>query len=126
MTEHDFIMWLHGYLEICNPTEIGPKETQIIKDHLNLFFDKVTPLRMPDDYMFSLDPCGGTIVPTDVDDILNQPICIHRTPPTPPLFDFNKKLCNTDGYGDIRIAPETLPDFKDWENFMSINNPVSC
>jgi hypothetical protein len=45
MDAQQFAMWLHGYLEISDPKEIGEKETQIIKDHLNLLFDKKTPDR---------------------------------------------------------------------------------
>lgn len=45
MTEKDFVMWLHGYLEIENPETIDKRQLQIIKDHLNTFFKKVTPDR---------------------------------------------------------------------------------
>jgi hypothetical protein len=45
MTEKEFIVWLKGYFEIQNPKEIPEKETQIIRDHLETFFKKVTPER---------------------------------------------------------------------------------
>jgi hypothetical protein len=45
MNEKEFIMWLHGYLEISGATTLGEKELQVIKDHLNEFFVKVTPER---------------------------------------------------------------------------------
>lgn len=45
MTEKEFVIWLHGYLEIENPKSINEKQTQVIKDHLDTFFKKVTPDR---------------------------------------------------------------------------------
>jgi hypothetical protein len=45
MTEQQFIIWLHGYLEISGAKELGEKELQVIKDHLNEFFIKKTPER---------------------------------------------------------------------------------
>lgn len=45
MTPNEFIYWLHGYFEIENPKSIDERKTQIIKDHLALLFNKVTPDR---------------------------------------------------------------------------------
>jgi len=45
MTPKDFTHWLDGALNTGSPKSIGPKETQIIKDHLALVFNKVTPNR---------------------------------------------------------------------------------
>jgi hypothetical protein len=45
MTEKDFVVWLHGYLEISGVKTLGEQELQVIKDHLNKFFIKVTPDR---------------------------------------------------------------------------------
>ena len=45
MTAEQFTYWLQGYLEIENPDNIPLNQTQIIKDHLNLVFNKVTPDR---------------------------------------------------------------------------------
>ena len=45
MTHEQFVIWLHGYLEITGTRSIEGKELQVIKDHLALFFDKVTPSR---------------------------------------------------------------------------------
>jgi hypothetical protein len=45
MTEKDFVVWLHGYLEISGAKTLGEQELQVIKDHLNKFFIKVTPDR---------------------------------------------------------------------------------
>lgn len=45
MTAEQFTYWLQGFMEINDPDRIGPKETQIIKDHLELVFKKETPNR---------------------------------------------------------------------------------
>jgi hypothetical protein len=44
MNAENFIYWLNGYLEIHKPEYgIGTKETEIIKDHLKLVLNKITP-----------------------------------------------------------------------------------
>lgn len=43
MTTEQFTYWLQGFLETANPSSIDEKQTQIIKDHLALVFNKVTP-----------------------------------------------------------------------------------
>jgi hypothetical protein len=45
MTPQDFCYWLKGYFEINGEAKITPKQAQIIKDHLDLVFEKVTPDR---------------------------------------------------------------------------------
>ncbi len=45
MTEKEFVIWLHGFLEISGATSLDEKQLQVIKDHLNTFFTKVTPNR---------------------------------------------------------------------------------
>lgn len=45
MNYEQFAWWLHGLLEIGNPTTLDERQVQIIKDHLNLMFNKVTPNR---------------------------------------------------------------------------------
>ena len=50
MTQEQFIYWLQGFMEINDPDRIGPKETQIIKDHLALVFKKETPTRVGTGY----------------------------------------------------------------------------
>lgn len=46
MNYEQFAIWLHGFLEISNAEEINKEQTQIIKDHLALLFDKKTPDRI--------------------------------------------------------------------------------
>lgn len=43
MTERDFTYWLQGFMELANPKTITVKQTTIIKNHLNLVFNKLTP-----------------------------------------------------------------------------------
>lgn len=45
MTPEQFTYWLQGYLEVEDPKVINERKVQIIKDHLNLVFKKVTPDR---------------------------------------------------------------------------------
>jgi hypothetical protein len=45
MTAEQFTYWLQGFMEICNPETLDENQTQIIKDHLKLVFDKKTPDR---------------------------------------------------------------------------------
>lgn len=45
MNYEQFAIWLHGFLEISNVEDINKEQTQIIKDHLALLFDKKTPDR---------------------------------------------------------------------------------
>jgi hypothetical protein len=45
MTEKEFVIWLHGFLEISGVKTLDENQLQVIKDHLNVFFTKVTPDR---------------------------------------------------------------------------------
>lgn len=45
MNPEKFTMWLHGFFEISGAEELTKTQVQIIKDHLNLCFDKQTPDR---------------------------------------------------------------------------------
>ena len=47
MTAEQFVYWLQGFMEVANPNTIGESETQVIKDHLQLVFNKQTPDRYP-------------------------------------------------------------------------------
>ena len=44
MTAEQFTYWLQGFMEIGNPDNLSTEETQIIKDHLALVFNKQTPI----------------------------------------------------------------------------------
>lgn len=45
MSPQDFTFWLQGFLEIENPVALDERQTQIVKDHLKLVFEKQTPNR---------------------------------------------------------------------------------
>jgi len=45
MTSEQFTYWLKGFMEIANPTHLTTKQLEIVKDHLDLVFDKKTPDR---------------------------------------------------------------------------------
>ena len=45
MTANDYIFWLHGFFEISESNTLSEKQVQVIKDHLDLCFSKVTPDR---------------------------------------------------------------------------------
>jgi len=45
MTAEQFVYWLQGFMEVADPARLGERETQMIKDHLKLVFDKQTPDR---------------------------------------------------------------------------------
>jgi hypothetical protein len=46
MTTEQFTYWLQGFMEVANPATLDEKQTQIIKDHLALVFEKQTPNRI--------------------------------------------------------------------------------
>jgi hypothetical protein len=51
MTPEQFAYWMQGFVEIQNSNEPPTKEQwQIIKDHLQLVFNKVTPQYTPQNY----------------------------------------------------------------------------
>jgi hypothetical protein len=43
MTSEQFSYWLQGYFEVGQPKTLDEQQVQIIKDHLDLVFNKVTP-----------------------------------------------------------------------------------
>lgn len=45
MNSENFAYWLKGYFEISDSKKLDEKQVQIIKDHLNVVFDKITPNR---------------------------------------------------------------------------------
>ena len=42
MTDEEFVIWLNGFFEITNATEVGPEQTKIIKEKLQSLFVKET------------------------------------------------------------------------------------
>jgi hypothetical protein len=84
MDEKQFIVWLHGYLEISGAKTLGEAELQVIKDHLNEFFVKVTPDRTePDKYKNIPNPYLPHTTP--------GPFIPH----TIPVWSTHKIICQT-------------------------------
>jgi hypothetical protein len=46
MTAEQFTYWLQGFMEVGDPKTLDSTQTQIIKDHLSLVFEKQTPTRL--------------------------------------------------------------------------------
>ena len=66
MTHEQFCIWLHGFLEISGAKKLNETQTQIVKDHLDLFFKKVAPEREELDL-------GDWTVPNVFPEILGPP-----------------------------------------------------
>lgn len=45
MTSQEFVFWLNGFFEIADPKTMDEKQIQVIKDHIALVLNKVTPDR---------------------------------------------------------------------------------
>ena len=45
VTAENFVYWLNGYFEISNSDKLSKEQVQIVRDHLKLCFDKITPNR---------------------------------------------------------------------------------
>ena len=45
MNADNFCYWLQGYLELTDSKDLDANQVDIIKDHLELVFNKVTPYR---------------------------------------------------------------------------------
>ena len=62
MNSKSFCYWLQGFMEVQNPKKLDKIQTQIIKDHLALVFDKQTPNR--------INEADETV--NEIEDILNE------------------------------------------------------
>lgn len=47
MNEREFCYWLQGLLELSDIKTLDEKQVKIIRDHLTLVFNKVTPFVFP-------------------------------------------------------------------------------
>jgi len=45
MDSNEFTFWLHGFFELQETNKLTIKQVKIIKDHLDLVFNKITPHR---------------------------------------------------------------------------------
>ena len=86
MTAEQFTYWLQGFMEMANPIKLGEKETQMIKDHLALVFDKQTPDRK--DYSHTVPPTFASTEPN-----IFRPICESAIPTKDGYHLITKKYC---------------------------------
>lgn len=106
MNYEQFAIWLHGFLEISNAEEINKEQTQIIKDHLALLFEKKTPDRskkIQDDSFEHLKKLVEEAEKKRPKDIGFPKYPPYAPMPTYPGFDPYKITC-----GDDTTPP--LPD----------------
>ena len=72
MSERDFCFWLQGFMEISGKNcQLNPEQVKIIRDHLSLVFNKITPVydNLPK-YVQQEE-----ILNTKYKDIDRQPLC---------------------------------------------------
>jgi hypothetical protein len=93
MTTEQFVYWLQGFMEVANPKTLDESQTQVIKDHLKLLFDKQTPDRDSE----KSDP------------IINIPPNVWPNQIEPDWWGGkNRIICGTDPYnGDIENITTT-------------------
>lgn len=101
MSSLEFCYWLQGYFEIRRE-EVGlsDKQIEIIKDHLQLIFNKVTPNRNVPNYYPSI---GSVITPTSLQYCASD----------------NRKLCSVD-YNENILSGDDL----NWITYS--NHCASC
>jgi hypothetical protein len=94
MTAEQFTYWLQGFMEVANPTTLDTTQTQIIKDHLALVFDKQTPNRDPGLF--------GPTIPVPLKQWPANPLAPLPTTPYPMWQEPNpfKVTCETSPYTD--------------------------
>jgi hypothetical protein len=96
MNYEQFAIWLHGFLEISNAEEINKEQTQIIKDHLALLFEKKTIDRSKKKEVNNWKEIQRLIKESEIDspkEIIN-PYTTYPIPmPTYPGYDPHKITC---------------------------------
>ena len=90
MTAEQFTYWLQGFMEVADPAILGERETQMIKDHLKLVFDKQTPDRSLPSIQhrdgFRITPYQITCDDNNnFPDLMTTPVCSATTITTTPL-----------------------------------------
>lgn len=114
MTAEQFVYWLQGFMEMACPTTLTETQTQQIKDHLNLVFDKQTPDRTyptTDPFPKWQEPHTLPHIPKwEIDPLIYRPICETTTTTTtgvdPISLDVDantKRLC-----GEMEESHNTL------------------
>lgn len=91
MTPEQFVYWLQGFMEVANPSTLTETQTQQIKDHLNLVFDKQTPDRTFPQEPHTL-PNTPYIPRWEIDPLTYRPICETSTSTTTKLDPIDLEL----------------------------------
>lgn len=113
MDSKDFTYWLQGFFEISNEKTLNTKQVQIIKDHLALVFNKVTPDRT-EDKSFGIDAqeeMRKLLLENDswISDLDNPNLCSSE--PSDSESDSNNAGCVTVqrfGLGKFNIKKPTV------------------
>lgn len=89
MTAEQFVYWLQGFMEMADPKELNSTQTQQIKNHLKLVFNKKTPeVSLPmvqREEPFRITPYD--ITRDDFPDLMTTPVCSTSTITTNTSFD---------------------------------------
>jgi len=109
MNYEQFAIWLHGFLEISNAETINEQQTQIIKDHLALLFEKKTPDRSkkkeeksefdPFEQSKKLEEQWKKRRPKDTEYPIYPPLAPMPTYPMPIYPELPPKIICSDGTG---------------------------
>lgn len=92
MDATNFAYWLQGFFEVSDAKTLDKEQVQIIKDHLNLVFNKVTPNRNEIQIGSTLQ--GESKVNLFVDG--------------PSIFDGDKKYCSTTTFDLKDVATKVI------------------
>jgi hypothetical protein len=105
MTTEQFTYWLQGFMEVANPSVLDEKQTQIIKDHLALVFDKQTPDRskLIDPYPLPTSPFTPI---WETDPNIFRPIC--ETPIQTETDPMKVRFCNSSEIFTSHIVPQDM------------------
>ncbi len=142
MNSTEFCYWLQGYLELREDDKpLTAKQVQIVKDHLALVFQKVTPDRDAEPDVWPGDP-QPTTAPTIDFNPFDRPdvFCAPVTAPTPPVTvplktDIEKIVKELDGkrredQRDLRVycsdvKPKTGVEYWTGRGALTLGRPGS-
>lgn len=133
MTPEQFAYWLQGFMEMADPKELNKTQTQQIKDHLKLVFDKKTPDRIHEPERgnppYSLPgiqwyPRPLTIeCDTNIPDPMTTPVCSGTTITTTSTYGPNE-LPND---FDIQNVVNNMNSYKEDKKYKRIKFPgIKC
>lgn len=81
MTTENFTYWLQGALELGQVQSFNEDQVRIIQDHLDLVFNKVTPLRLPKEGIDNIKRLADILKSSYPKPVIGQP------------FDLSKATC---------------------------------